>query len=328
MLEYDLRGSDLAAVRFAISPVNELAFSLRTWRDPGRFPLHLPWLTATQHAREGLDGELLIALTNVRLGLPDFLTPRPRTPMERLESELDLIAATPLDVVRADFAEVHPEGLPGPLRGPTARVLGRVVAALADCWTVCLEPWWPRMRAVLEADVVHRGRTTARAGIAAMFADLSPDVSLDGDVVRASGGSTVVRRRVTAGEGLTLLPSLFTHRAAGPFDPGEAPILVYPARGTGTVWQAERTGGPAALAALVGEVRAGLLAVLESPASSTELAVRLGVTTSAVNQHLRALRAAGWLTSARHGRSVLYLRSELGDALVAGALDLADRVPV
>lgn len=319
MLEYDLRGSDLGAVRFAISPVNEATFSLRTWRDPGRFPLHLPWLTATEHARGSLDGDLLVALTNERLGLPDFLTPRPRTPLERFEDELDVVAATPLDVVRADLAEVHPDGLPGPLRGSTARALGRVVAELADYWAACFEPWWPRMRAVLEADVVHRGRTTARAGIAAMFADLAPDVSLDGDVVRAHGGSTVVRRRVTAGEGLTLLPTLFTHRTAGPFDPDEAPLLVYPARGTGTVWQAERSGGPAALAALVGEVRAGLLDALEAPASSTELAIRLGVTTSSVNQHLRALRAAGWLTSARHGRSVLYLRSELGDALVGGA---------
>lgn len=319
MLEYDLSGSDLGAVRFAISPVNELAFSLRAWRDPGRFPLQLPWLTATQRAREGLDGDLLVALTNTRLGLPDFLTPRPRTPLERLEDELAVVAATPLDVVRADFAEVHPEGLPGPLRGPTARVLGRIVAELADYWAVALAPWWPRMRAVLEADVVHRGRTTARAGVAAMFADLAPDVTLTGDVVRVQGGSAVLRRRVTAGDGLTLVPTLFTHRTAGPFDPDEAPLLVYLARGTGTVWQPERTGGPAALAALVGDVRAGLLAALESPASSTELAVRLGVTTSAVNQHLRALRAAGWLTSARHGRSVLYLRSELGDALLAGS---------
>ena len=66
-------------------------------------------------------------------------------------------------------------------------------------------------------------------------------------------------------------------------------------------------------------VRARLLTVLESPASSTELAIRLGVTTSAVNQHLRAMRDAGLLSAARHGRSVLYLRSELGDHLVAAA---------
>ncbi|MFC6343680.1 ArsR/SmtB family transcription factor, partial [Nocardioides hankookensis] len=72
------------------------------------------------------------------------------------------------------------------------------------------------------------------------------------------------------------------------------------------------------LVGLIGAARSRLLVLLESPASSTELAVRLGVTTTAVNQHLRALHAGGLLTSARHGRSVLYLRSGLGDRLVAG----------
>jgi DNA-binding transcriptional ArsR family regulator len=37
-----------------------------------------------------------------------------------------------------------------------------------------------------------------------------------------------------------------------------------------------------------------------------------------VSQHLRVLRAAGLLGKARSGRSVLYLRSPLGDELVGG----------
>jgi DNA-binding transcriptional ArsR family regulator len=49
------------------------------------------------------------------------------------------------------------------------------------------------------------------------------------------------------------------------------------------------------------------------------LAVRLGVTPTAVNQHLRALRAGGLLVSTRSGRLVLYRRSDLGDLLVASA---------
>jgi DNA-binding transcriptional ArsR family regulator len=61
-----------------------------------------------------------------------------------------------------------------------------------------------------------------------------------------------------------------------------------------------------------------LLRLLETPTSSTELAVRLDVTPSAVNQHLRALRAAGLLISARHGRSILYHRSDLGDRVLRG----------
>ena len=78
----------------------------------------------------------------------------------------------------------------------------------------------------------------------------------------------------------------------------------------------DRPQAPRALRDLIGETRSGLLTLLAAPASSTELAVRLGVTPTAVNQHLRAMRAAGLLTSARHGRSVLYLRSDLGDRLV------------
>jgi len=37
-----------------------------------------------------------------------------------------------------------------------------------------------------------------------------------------------------------------------------------------------------------------------------------------VNQHLRALREAGLVTSTRYGHSVLYFRSELGSVLLLG----------
>src|SRR3954451_21825188 len=76
MIEYELAGNDLGEVRFAISPLNELVLSLRTLRDPGRFPLQLPWLRATGPARAGLDLALLGALTNESLWTPVYLTPR------------------------------------------------------------------------------------------------------------------------------------------------------------------------------------------------------------------------------------------------------------
>src|SRR5689334_24968115 len=81
MIEYELAGNDLGEVRFAISPLNELTLSLRTLRDPGRFPLQLPWLRATARLRADLDLELLGALTNESLWTPDFLNPRPYTPL-------------------------------------------------------------------------------------------------------------------------------------------------------------------------------------------------------------------------------------------------------
>ncbi|MBZ5739836.1 ArsR/SmtB family transcription factor [Nocardioides mangrovi] len=324
LIEYELAGADLGEVRFALSPMNELALSLRTWREPGRYPLQLPWLHRTAAARAALDGEMLLALTNEQLWTPDFLTPRPWSPLTRFDDELAALAETPLDVVRDDIAEVHPDPAtrPAVLRGRRDHVLRRITRALAAYWTACFEPWWPRMRTVLEADIVFRGRTIAREGLAAMFLDLSPRIRLVDDpdpVVRVEMTSKVGFRRTTAGAGLTLAPSLFTRNATAPISADEPPLILYGARGAGTLWESDRPAAPRALAGLVGEVRARLLGLLDSPASSTELAVRLGVTTSAVNQHLRAMRDAGLLSSARHGRSVLYLRSGLGDELVRAA---------
>jgi DNA-binding transcriptional ArsR family regulator len=328
MIEYELVGMDLAEVRFAISPLNEVTLSLRALREPGRYPLHLPWLHQTAEIRAGLDLEMLLALTNPSLWTPDFLNPRPRSPLTDIDEELALVARTPAAVVRRHLAEVHPTGLPDPLSGRSDRVLGRIVAALADYWEGCFVPWWPRMRAVLEADVVHRGRVMAREGLAAMFADISDRLRLVDNVLEVVLHHPISYRRSTAGEGLTLVPSLFPRAVSAPVTANEPPFVMYGARGVATLWEPEPATRPLALARLVGDVRAHLMAMLESPASSTELAVRLGVTTSAVNQHLRTLRAAGLLTSARHGRSVLYLRSDLGDRLVsAGGSSRVSRAP-
>ena len=115
MITYELSGSDLSEVRFAVSPLNELTLSLRALRDPGRFPLHLPWLRTVAEA--DLDREALLALTNDLLWTPDFLNPRPHDPLARLEEELEVVAATPPDRVRADLAAVHfdPESRPAVL---------------------------------------------------------------------------------------------------------------------------------------------------------------------------------------------------------------------
>lgn len=317
MIEYELGELDLGEVRFAISPLNEVGLALRIFRDPGRYPHHLPWLRMTEAVRADLDTEVLAALTNEQLWTPDVLHPLPTSPLTRFADELAGVAAQPPRVLRASLLEVHGE-LPPVLAGRGDRVQRRVVRAVQGFWDACFEPWWPRMRAVLEADVAHRGRVIAQRGLAAMFDDLSVRMRLVGNIVQVTTSSRLGYRRSTTGVGLTLVPSLFSRGGSTPITPEQPPLVMYAARGVGTLWQADRVGGPAALAALLGEVRASLLAVLDSPASSTELGVRLGVTTSAVNQHLRALRAAGLLTSARHGRLVLYLRSELGDRLLRG----------
>ena len=98
-------------------------------------------------------------------------------------------------------------------------------------------------------------------------------------------------------------------------------ILMYPARGTATVWEggawAGMIGGrEEAAEALLGAPRVRLLTALRSPATTTALARRLGVTPSAVSQHLAVLHRGGLVDKRRSGRAVLYQTTALGLALL------------
>lgn len=307
MIEFVLGESDLVDVRFAVSPLNELTLSLRVLKDPAKYPLHLPF---ARRIRD-VDTEVLLALSNDRGWTPDFLSPRPLSPFTKIEDELAALRETTTRTMRRDLRAVLGE-VPAVLRDRT-----RMLDALETYWHVALAGHWDRMRTVLEADIAHRGREMAQHGLAAMFSGISDRISFTAPVVGVRISGVEPRRVRAGGQGLTLMPSVFTRRTAVPVDPGAPPLLIYAARGLGTVWETGRARGPAALAGVLGRVRADLLAGLTEPRSSTDVARHTGVTTSAVNQHLRAMRDAGLLASQRHGRSVVYARTELGDALVS-----------
>ncbi|PPL14453.1 ArsR/SmtB family transcription factor [Microterricola pindariensis] len=317
MLRFALTEADLGNVRFGLSPLCELGLSLRALRDPARYPLQLPWLRRTEQARAGLDLDALMALVDERLWTPDFLNPRPLSPLTRLGDELDVLRALPSQRFTEQLLLVHQGRMPAALDGPPRAAIARMVTALEGLWAAGFAEYWPRMRTILEADIVYRGRQLVQYGLSAMLNGLAPTADFDGRVLTVRLRDPL-DRDVAGGAGLTLVPTMFTNRASAPIDPTEPPTMFYPARGQGAMWEAERAANPAALAAIVGEARARLLIALGEPCSSTELGIRFGVSTSAVNQHLRVLREAGLLTSTRYGHSVLYLRSALGSALVAG----------
>lgn len=315
MLRYVLNESDVASVRFGISPLCELGLSLRAIRDPSRFPLQLPWLRRTEAARADLDLDALTALIDDRLWTPDFLNPRPTSPLTRLDEELDALRHLPADEFERDLVGVHGR-VPEVFAGSRRVAVRRLVDALSELWAATFEPYWPRMHAVLEADVVYRGRQIAQSGLATMLNGISSTVDYEGGVVSVRLKDPNDRVQHIDGLGLTLVPTMFTRRGSAPVGDGP-PMIMYPARGQGALWEAESVANPAAVAAVLGEPRARLLSALGDPASSTELGVRFGVTASAVNQHLRALRGAGLVVSTRYGHSMLYLRSELGSSLLA-----------
>jgi hypothetical protein len=314
----------LAHVRFAISPLVEVRRSRRLLDDPAAGALHLPWVVEARRLTADLDLSLLRALDPTGVYTPDFVSPPPDTPLAELEDELAVVAATPPEQARTEVQRSYRRkpALPAVLEAfvaDPAAGLAEVVALLRVYWERTLASHWPRVRALLEGDVLHRARQMADGGADRLFADVDPTVSWADGVLSIDKGS--VEQDVDLRDrGLLFVPSAF----AWPdvvlvTDPRWQPTLVYPARGVGTLWETDRPAAPEALGALLGKVRAAVLMALDHPCSTTDLARSLGVSAGGVSQHLGILRAAGLVHGHRVGRVVLYLRSPAGDGLVGAA---------
>ncbi|MFC7260420.1 ArsR/SmtB family transcription factor [Streptomyces lutosisoli] len=279
---------DVVNIRFAMSPLGETVASFRAALDPGRHAVHLSWIKKAS----ALLGERGLAQRTAPLGdlvrrglVPDSLTPPPRCPLSEIEEELARV--------------------PGPAE------LGDAVRAW---WRAAVEPHWPGMRALLEADIAHRTRQLAEDGIQEVFAHLHPTLRWEGD--RLVSPHLPLSAPGPEGAGLTLAPTVFAvdcRLLAG--DGTAPPALLYPARALGTLWERRDLAGDG-LARLMGRSRAQLLAHTSSPSTTTQLAARTGLSLGAVSQHLAVLRDAGLVTSHRYRREVHYTASDLGAALL------------
>jgi hypothetical protein len=155
MITYEFGIDDVAAMRFAVSPVHELVTSLVALRDRDTAAVHRPWLQGLSGRVDGAALRPLVALVPTRGYTPDFLTPPPAGRGGEIGEELARIAATPLDQVVHDISIAaeqmgHDESLTGPwLRDPAA-ALARTVATMSDFWDVALAGPWGRIRALLE----------------------------------------------------------------------------------------------------------------------------------------------------------------------------------
>ncbi|MET8816373.1 DUF5937 family protein [Streptomyces sp. NPDC004549] len=322
--ELAFSANDLAKVRFAVSPMWEVAPSFRLLMSDTAHPVHRPWI---QQARPrvlaaGLDRGWLAELIGSSGYVPDFLTPAPLEPAPTPASEWDAIRTSPTDRIRRDLDHLaRHQGHLGPrlssLRADPPARLARLTQEIETYWELALAPYWARIRAVLDADVFHRARTVAEHGAGRLFNDLHPSMSWDDNAL------TLVRRkrnmpRPSVGAGLLLIPSVFT----GPglrtqVSPPDPPQLAYPARGIGTLWESRgATTGTRALVPVLGRSRTLLLTELATPASTTELSHRTGLSPAGVSQYLTALRDAGLVSAHRAGRCVLYARTAAAETLL------------
>jgi hypothetical protein len=315
---------DFLRCRFAVSPLWETHEAVRTLKRPDRHGYHVPWLRRIRAAAAGLDLTPLWLLMPRRGHSPDWLGPPPIGPAATFEDEIAAVRSADPDAARADTARSL-ACTPGALESEHGRTWladpARMVRELADAleaaWRVLVEPEWPRLRALLEADVAFHSRRLAEVGLGALLPELDPRLSWNGRTLTLPLHGDY--ERDLGGQGLVLMPSVFSWPdVVTGFEPPWQPAVVYPARGIAGLWAEPGMRAPEALVRLLGPNRAAVLAALDDPATTTTLAHRLALAPSSVSSHLTVLRNAGLLTCRRYGHQVLYMRTPLGMALASG----------
>lgn len=318
MLKLSFSPQDLALTRLAFSPLWEAVASVRVLRQPAAHALHLPWVKRVRPLLERSAVDLRPFTDLVPAyprGLPGLLAPTPTTPTPDLATELAALRATDPADVRDAIASLEGTPAADTLSADPVAGLARLSSVIEEYWALALEPFWPRIRSLLEGDVLFRARSIATAGAAGLLNDLDPAIRWRDDTLTVAHLNVSDARRLD-GRGLVLVPSAFVWpRVASKTSQPWQPVLRYPARGIATLWERGEALVDDALQALLGRSRAGLLTELDAPASTTELAQRTGLTPGGVSQHLAVLRDVGLVTAHRVGRVVLYARTTLGDAL-------------
>ena len=317
----------LGQTRFSFSPLTEATLSLRLLGQRRLSHVHSPWLQQVRGRLDGVDLELLRSVVPPGRYIASCLVPPGRVLQPSLEDQLTTLTNLAVEVLERDLQEVWSDRT-APRRVETLLESGpRAAAYLAEAlwkyWDAAIQPYWPRMCAVLEDDVSHRMNSLVDDGYYSLFRDLHPEISVEGDrlfVDKPHFGDSVHH----ASE-MILTPSVFAwpnlilqDGTTGQFG------LTYAVRGIARVWEgcdAPTVTDAETLAALLGRARAAILRRTSVPMSTTQLARELQQSPASVNEHLAVLRNAGLLTSRRSGRSVLYRQTPLAEYIVSAQQD-------
>jgi DNA-binding transcriptional ArsR family regulator len=330
VLAFRLGPDLLGHTRFAFSPIAEVASALHLLACPQPAGVHQRWVREARTATEDVDLPLLTALVPPGRWLPDFLFQPAHSPQTTFETQLQALEQGGVGAVVRDLGQVWEDRpMPTRLREVLERGdagLRELTATLWTFWQRAVEPYWPRICAVLEDDVAHRAGRLVTDGLYELLDDLHDETSVsDGQLLIDKPHHACERH---TGSRLVLVPSVFTypklivmHDEAGGF------VLTYGARGVARTW--EGLGGEVSeadhLAALLGRTRATILARLSVPMTTSQLAEELEQSLGTVSEHLGRLRSSGLLTSWRVGRRVYYRQTPLAATLVEAGVLRAER---
>jgi DNA-binding transcriptional ArsR family regulator len=285
----------LARTRFAYSPLWEAVLSYRALTNPSRHFLHWPWVSGARRALSGMDLSALSRICDPAQPVPSVLLPVPAISSPDPSTEIDRLRSVAIPLPPTDHSDL--------------------ADVLHEYWRVVLAPHWPRMRALLEDEVMHQARTLAFEGPEAVLRGLHPRIRLRNHVLEIRAWRVEEQR--LDGTGLILVPHIFGWPEVLVVQGEDRIAVAYPARGIATLWAGAEGISDEALGVMLGRRRAAVLRTLRAPRATVELAQELAMAPSAVSYHLTELRRARLVESGREGRRVLYRLSRSGEVLLA-----------
>lgn len=309
-------GDVLARLRFATSPMAEVVGALGDL-DRNRRAIDRVFAARHRDAFEDMlrehPGRRAVFEHCSRPGwLADFLGIPPPSVAPTFEDELRQVSALSEDEFVEQLRQSTPSVLPPILEesGVSQHVLG----LLEWTWTHTIATDWPRRERVLHADIVARTHRLAEHGFAGVLRDLGKRrVWADGHF-RINEFDLPIRHLPRTAQ-LTLVPAHSIGSLVG-WDLPDRFAIYYAVAGELAGQSDVRPGG---VGRLLGQNRARLLRSLDTPQTTSTLAVVSGLPIGAVGNHLRILLDAGVVLKRRSGREVLYWRTALGDELLAAS---------
>lgn len=330
MLRIHFEDRDLARVQIAAEPdpLWETVLAMHQLAPVGRgVPVYAAWRA---RARRELEGRGLTRAARLISALapagaryfPDFLTPDEAR--DGLAAGLAALRDTPRARLTAESARAAlPVRLPhwtGALTAGRRQPLDQLATALQEVHRAVIAPDWTEATATVDGDRGARARTLCHGGVDGMLNTFRPMLRWEPPVLYVD--YPYDRDLRLGGRGLRLIPSHFCWRTPIALaDPGLPPVLVYPVEHS-TAWAPATTSSchPQALSVLLGRTRARILAALDAPTTTGELARRLSVSAPSASEHVSALREANLARSRRDGGCVIHALTPLGTALLHGEL--------
>ncbi|MFF0266569.1 ArsR/SmtB family transcription factor [Kribbella sp. NPDC004536] len=320
MIRVHFTAADLGRVTFPVEPhpLWEAALAARALGEQSVAPEVRRWRRTAAPRVQGSMRPLFKLISAGGL-FPDFLTPEVSAP--GLDAAVEALMETPASVIRDELEPWLPPEIDRYMRGllegraGSRRALGN---AVRDFHQQVLTPSSAELQRRYGADLGIRSQALLHGGVDTLLSSLHPDVEWNSPVLTTYSPTESWTADIHLnGRGLELYPSPLVTNCLALDAPNRRPVLVYPCTELADT-DTDPTAADA-LADLLGRTRAAVLRSLTHPATTTQLARRLGISLASTSDHTRILRAAGLITTHRTQGTALHALTPTARPLLTGA---------